>query len=118
MREINENNKQISGTYGVDPALIDEAERKYKNIIGIANSPITKIEAKNAGIQVRTLTNPQSWKSNKDYHEFVAAKAIALDHIREVEQRTKDAKPVQKKPKLIVYAVSQKIMITSNQKIF
>ena len=92
MREINENDKKISGTYGVDPALIDEAERKYKNIIGIANSPITKIEAKNAGIQVRTLTNPQSWKSNKDYHEFVAAKAIALDHIREVEQRTKDAK--------------------------
>lgn len=92
MREINENDKQTSGTYGIEPSLIDEAERKYKTVIGIANSPITKIEAKNAGVQMRTLTNPQSWRSNKEYHEFVAAKAIALDHIREIEQRAKDAK--------------------------
>lgn len=92
MREINENNKQVSGTYGIDPSLIDEAERKYKTVIGIANSPITKIEAKNAGIQMRTLTNPQSWRSNKEYHEFVAAKAIALDYIRGIEQHVKDSK--------------------------
>ena len=93
LRQLNEDNKakDPNGQYAIQPEVIDEAEKKYKQIIGIATDPITKIEAQNAGINVRSWKNPETWKSNKQYHEFVAAKAIALDKIKEIDTNSKDA---------------------------
>lgn len=91
MRQINEKNKQTTGEYGIDPSLIDESQKKYSTLMAIAQDPITRKEAENAGINVRSLTNPQSWKSNKEYHEFVAAKAIALEKLNEINKNKKEA---------------------------
>lgn len=85
LREINENHKSVNGVYGISPDLIDKAQQDYERVIGIAQSPITRIEAQNAGINVRDWKNPFSWKSNKEYHEFVAAKAIAIDKYNETK---------------------------------
>ena len=40
---------------------------------------------------MRTATNPKSWKSNKQYHEFVAAKVVAEDRLNEILENKQEA---------------------------
>lgn len=91
LREINNSHKEETGSFGIDPSAIDFAEKQYKRVISIAQDPITRMEAEAAGIKTRTATNPNYWKSNKEYHEFVAAKAIALGKLDEIIENRKQA---------------------------
>ena len=85
LRSINEDYNNQNDRYGIKPELIDEAENKYKRVINIAQSRNTREEAEAMGIKVRDIKNPSTWKSNEEYHEYVAAKAIALDKVLEKE---------------------------------
>lgn len=93
LREINENykNSNPDGEYGVDPSLIDEAEQNYKRVISIAQNPLTRKQAESAGITIRSIKNPSSWKSNKDYHNFVALKAMLLDKKDEIRKNLSES---------------------------
>ena len=91
LREINNNRKDETGSYGIDPTIIDQTEKQYKRVISIAQDPITRMEAEAAGIKTRTATNPNYWKSNKEYHEFVAAKAVAMNKLEEVAENRNQA---------------------------
>lgn len=92
LEQINENYKDINGSYGISPDLIEKSRQKYIQVLGIAQDPITRIEAQNAGISVRDWRDITSWKSNKDYHNFVAAKAVALDVYNEKKQKRDQAR--------------------------
>ena len=87
-----ENYKDVNGSYGISPDLIEKSRQKYIQVLGIAQDPITRIEAQNAGISVRDWRDITSWKSNKDYHNFVAAKAVALDVYNEKKQKRDQAR--------------------------
>ena len=91
LRQMNEDHKAKDGSYAIDPSMIDDAFERYTHLIGVATDPITKLQAKAAGIQMRTATNPKSWKSNKQYHEFVAAKVVAEDRLNEILENKQEA---------------------------
>ena len=91
LREINKTNSQAGSVEMIPSSLIDQAEQDYKRVISIAQDPLTRQEAKDAGINVRTLTDPTSWKSNKEYHEYVALKAIARKALDEKRANSVEA---------------------------
>lgn len=81
LREFSKTNSVAGSVETIPSSLIDQAEQDYKRVISIAQDPLTRQQAEDAGIKIRTVTDPTSWKSNEEYHEFVALKALA-DKIR------------------------------------
>ena len=91
LREQNDKYEQIYHEKPIAPELIDEAEKKYDNLINLAQNPITKQFAQANGIKVRDWSNPTSWRSNSQYHDFVATTATALDRIDDIKQNHSEA---------------------------
>ena len=47
--------------------------------------------AEDQGINVRSKNNPLTWKSNSQYHDYVATVAVAMDRIEEIAQNRNEA---------------------------
>lgn len=84
--DINNKQKQSTGKYAVDPQLIDQTRKKLGQLFRIAADPITKKQAESAGIAI-----DGKWKSNPEYKDFVAAKAVAIDKINEVRENLRES---------------------------
>ena len=69
VREENEKYNEVNGEYGVDPEMLNQEEERYKNVVNIALDPLTRVQAKNQGIDY----------NSEDYDKFVSLKAWALD---------------------------------------
>lgn len=91
LRKINEEYQQTNGQVGIAPQQIDEAQQKYERIISLAKDPLMRQSAEDQGINVRTKNNPLTWKSNSQYHDYVATVATAMDRIQEITQNRNEA---------------------------
>ena len=69
VRAENEKYNEVNGEYGIDPEMLNQEEQRYKDIVNIALDPLTRIQAKNQGIDY----------NSEDYDKFVSLKAWALD---------------------------------------
>lgn len=91
---LREQNDKYDETYhetAVPSELIDEAEKKYNWLMQLAQRPETKQAAQDNGINVRSWKNPASWRSNAQYHDFVATTAVALDRLSDIKQHTAES---------------------------
>jgi len=91
LRKTNDDYEKTNGATAIAPNLIDEAQRQYNHVMSVAQNPLTRKMAEDAGIKVRSWNNPSSWRSNEEYYNFVAAKVAAEDRIGEVVQNLNNA---------------------------
>mgnify|MGYP006908797040 FL=1 len=84
LRKTNDDYEKTNDATAIAPNLIDEAQRQYNHVMSVAQNPLTRKMAEDAGIEVRSWKNPSSWRSNEEYYNFVAAKVAAEDRIGEV----------------------------------
>jgi len=82
VREENEKYNEVNGEYGVDPEMLNQEEERYKNVVNIALDPLTRIQAKNQGIDY----------NSEDYDKFVSLKAWALDKNNESTDALNEAR--------------------------
>lgn len=82
VREENEKYNEVNGEYGVDPEMLNQEEERYKNVVNIALDPITRVQAKNQGIDY----------NSEDYDKFVSLKAWALDKNNESTDALNEAR--------------------------
>ena len=78
----NEKEQSISGEYGVDPKVIDEERERFHEVAKMANDAYSRKQAEAQGIKV----------GSKEYNDFIAAKALAQDKLKEEEDVLKQAK--------------------------
>lgn len=93
-QRLREQNSKYAETYHenpIQPELIDQAEEKYNRLMSIAQNPKFIKAAQDNGINVRTAKNPSTWRSNSQYHDFIANVAVALDRMKDVEISTREA---------------------------
>lgn len=93
-QRLREQNSKYEETYhdaAIAPELIDESEHKYNKLMNIAQNPLTRKAAQANGINVRDWKNPTSWRSNAQYHDFVATTAVALDRIADIKANRQEA---------------------------
>lgn len=94
LKTLNESYKDSHlGTYGISPELIEEGKKSYDLVVSIAQDPLTRAEAAAQGIIKREWRNPKSqpWRSNKEYHEYVALKAVGTEKLKETRGNLKEA---------------------------
>lgn len=82
IEEYNNQHHESTGNWGIAPELLADERNRMQRVISLANDADTKEEAKRQGIDPK--------HSNKDFQDYVALKALALNHYVE-EYRKYDA---------------------------
>jgi len=57
----------------------------------LAKNPLIRQSAEDQGISVRSKNNPLTWKSNSEYHDYVATVAVAMERLDEIKENTDEA---------------------------
>jgi len=92
LRKTNDDYDKTNGATAIASNLIDEAQRQYNRVMSVAQNPLTRKMAEDAGIEVRSWKNPSSWRSNEEYYNFVAARVVAEDRLKEIVQNLAQSK--------------------------